>query len=262
MPNFFKNKIVVITGGAGGLATALIEELLNQGAKIAALDLNVEGLSTSESLLPLTVDITDSLALENAVSKIIEAFGRIDMLFNNAGITHLSTFKDTSAELFEKIMMVNFTASVNLTRLCLPHLEQAKGQIIAISSVAGLAPLFGRSAYSASKHAMTGFYHSLGSELHDQGVNILVVSPSFVKSRPELKAKVNAGASSPGAMKKNTNGEAISPSLAAKSILTAVRKRKRSLYLGKVSKIAYWLHSLAPNLYLKIMTKNAKTEFT
>ncbi|WP_206484173.1 SDR family oxidoreductase [Thalassotalea sp. G2M2-11] len=260
MHKHFSGKTVVITGGAGGLAAALIEQLLATGANIAALDLHIEGLLANKQLLPLQVDITDNSALSAAVTQVIETFGAIDVLINNAGITHMSTFEQLGAQTFNTIMAVNFTASVELTRMCLPYLLKTKGQIVAISSVAGYAPLYGRSAYSASKHAMEGFFLSLESELSD--VSVTVVCPSFVKSRPELTAQVNSGISSPGAMKKQTNGEQIAPNIAAEKILKATAKKQRKLYLGKVAKIAYWLNALVPSIYLKLMTKSAKQEFT
>lgn len=257
----FKDKTVVITGGGGGLASELIKQLISAGANVAALDLNIETLESSDSLLPLAVDVTQQDSLERAIAKILETFGSIDILFNNAGITHMSCFIDTPSELFNTIMAVNFTGSVNITRLCLPHLIAKRGQIVAISSVAGFAPLYGRSAYSASKHAMEGFFRSLAAEVEDQGVSVLVVCPSFVKSRPELTAQVNAGISSPGAMKKSTFGDQISPATAAQEILLSTAKRQQSLYLGKVSKIAYWLNALLPSTYRKISNRGAKKEF-
>lgn len=158
-------------------------------------------------------------------------------------------------------MTVNFTASVNITRLCLPYLIKSKDQIVAISSVAGFAPLYGRNACSASKHAMEGFFHSLVSEFTDDGISVLVVSPSFVRARPELTSQVNAGIFSPGAMKKNTPGKQLSPTNAANAILTATAKRQPSLYLGRVAKISHWLFALLPSIYMKAMTKQAKAEF-
>lgn len=259
--SFFNGKVIIITGGAGGLGQALTEQLLQCGAKIAALDLNVDNLSANKCLLPIAVDLTNEDALAQAIQHVIQYFNGVDVLINNAGITHMSCFKDLSADLFQTIMAVNFTASVNITRLCLPYLIKSKGQLVAISSVAGFAPLYGRSAYSASKHAMEGFFRSLSAELADDGVSVLVVSPSFVKSRPELTAQVNTGISSPGAMKKNTSGKQLSPSDAAIEILSATAKRQPSLYLGRVAKIAHWLFALFPKLYMKIMTKQAKEEF-
>jgi NAD(P)-dependent dehydrogenase (short-subunit alcohol dehydrogenase family) len=257
----FKNKTVVITGGAGGLATALIQKLLASGANVAALDLHIDNITNSEQLLSIEVDLTQRDDLQTAITKIVGRFGGVDILFNNAGITHMSQFESTSIEVCDAIMAVNFTASIDITRLCLPYLKQTKGQIVAISSVAGFAPLYGRSVYSASKHAMEGFFRSLACEVKDDGISVLIVSPSFVKSRPELNAQVNNGISSPGAMKKNTNGEQMSPHVAAEKILKATAVRQSALYLGKVSKAARLLQTVVPKLYLKLMVNNAKKEF-
>ena len=259
--SYFNGKVIIITGGAGGLGQALTAQLLQCGAKVAALDLNIDNLTPSKFLLPIAVDLTNEEALKQALQQVIQYFNGVDALFNNAGITHMSCFKDLSADLFQTIMAVNFTASVNITRLCLPYLVKSKGQIVAISSVAGFAPLYGRSAYSASKHAMEGFFRSLSAELNDDGIAVLVVSPAFVKSRPDLTAQVNIGISSPGALKKNTSGKQISPYDAAIAILTATANRQPSLYLGRVAKIAYWLFALLPSIYMKVMSKQAKAEF-
>ena len=120
--NYFNNKVVIITGGAGGLGQALTEKLLQCGAKLAVLDLNVDNLLPSKNLLPITVDLTNETALEQAITQVIKHFNGIDILINNAGITHMSCFKDIPADLFQTIMTVNFTAAVNITRLCLPYL--------------------------------------------------------------------------------------------------------------------------------------------
>lgn len=261
MHNYFKNKNVIISGGAGGLGKALTQKLIELGAKVAILDLNVDDVAPHKNVLAIALDITITTSLEKAIEQIHSKLGSIDILINNAGITHMSCFKDTPATLFNQIMDVNFTASVNLTRLCLPYLSKNVGQIVAISSVAGFAPLYGRAAYSASKHAMEGFFRSLASEIEDDDINVTIVCPSFVKTRPELTAQVNAGVSSPGAIKKNTNGEQLSPMFAAEKILLSISNKKKTLYLGKVSMIAHWLYMLVPNLYMKLMTKSAKKEF-
>lgn len=261
MANYFQDKVVVITGGAGGLGCTLSQQLISQGAKVAALDLNVSSLEESSSLLPIQTDITNDPSIEFALDAIINRFGHIDILINNAGITHMSRFVDTDEALFNKIMAVNFTGSINITRLALPYLKETRGQIIALSSVAGFAPLYGRSAYAASKHAMEGFFLSLATELQADNISVLLVRPSFIKSRPELQAQVNAGESSPGAMKKSTNGEQIAPDIAAQRILHAAQNKQSILLLGKVSRIAYWLNALAPSLYRIVMTKGAQKEF-
>ncbi len=260
MDNLLNNKVVVITGGAGGIGSSLTKELLTSGAKVALLDLSFSNEQQADSLLQITIDITDNNAIREAIEQIIKQFSRIDMLINNAGITHMQKFADLSSELFDKVIEINFTASVNITRLCLPELIKNKGRIVAISSVAGFAPLYARSAYSASKHAMQGFFSSLASEIQGDGVSVTIVSPSFVKSRPELTAKRSDQQLSPGATKKHTGGEQIQPDKAAQLILQAAAKRKSVLYLGRVSKIAHWIFALFPKLYVRLMTKDAKEE--
>ncbi len=266
------NKTVIITGGAGGLGRALTSKLLTLGANVALLDMTQLNFTDhfakdaalqgkAAQLLSLKVDITQQGELNLALNQVINTFSRLDVLINNAGITHLSQFSDTQENLFEKIMAVNFTASVNLTRICLPYLQQSQGQIMAISSVAGFAPLYGRTAYAASKHAMEGFFTSLATEVADNNIHVAIVAPSFVKSRPELTAQANQGAASPGAMKKSTNGEQLSPEFAAAKIIQTLQKKQPYLRLGKVSKVAYWLNTLLPNLYRSVMTKSAKKEF-
>ena len=259
--SYFNGKVAIVTGGTDSLGRALTEQLLQCGAKVAVLDLNIDTLTPNKHLLPIAVDITIEKALEQALMQIIHYFNRVDVLINNASVTHMSCFKDLTADLFQTIMAVNFTANVNITRLCLPHLIRAKGQIIAISSVAGFVPLYGRSAFSASKHAMEGFFHSLSAELADDGVSVLVVCPSLVKSKPELTAQVNTGVSSSGAMNKNSFGKQQSTNEASITILTATAKRQASLFLGRKSKIAHWLFSLFPKTYVKLMTKQSKEYF-
>lgn len=257
----YQNKVVVVTGGSGGIGQELCRQLLAQGAYVASLDLATEHAPEQPNLMHIALDISDYRQLQDAINQVMDRFLRIDVLINNAGITHMSRFCDSDKELADKIMAVNYTAAVDITRLCLAQLLQNKGQIIAMSSVAGFAPLYGRSLYAGSKHAMEGFFYSLASEVKEQGVSVSVICPSFVRSRPELTAQVNAGVSSPGALKKNTNGEQISPQVAASRILNAASKGQRTLLLGKVANVARWLFNLLPGVYLNVMSKGAKAEF-
>jgi len=258
--NYFHNKVVLITGGAGGIGSALCSKLLVEGAKVIILDLDVTDIRNNDQLLAIQLDICDKAQLKAAVTEAITRFKTIDVLINNAGVAHMSRFEDLSEADFDKVIEINFTAAVSLTRLCLPMLKQCNGHIVAVSSVAGFAPLYGRSAYSASKHALQGFFLSLASELEQ--VSVTIVCPSFVRSRPELQVQVNKGLSSPGAEKKDTGGEQIAPDSAAIQILSAVENKQRVLYLGKISKISRWLYALFPKLFLKLMLKKARAEFS
>jgi len=260
MNQYFQNKVVIITGGGGGIGKAIISQLLVLNAKVAAIDIAIDALVENENLLTINCDITNKVNVSKSIKTITKHFGKIDILINNAGITHIRKFENLSEDLFDKVMAINFTSAVDITRLCLPHLFKTQGQIVALSSVAGFAPLYGRTAYSASKHAMQGVFGSLAAEIKDEGVSVTIVCPSFVKSRPELQAKESPDSLSPGAMKKSTGGEEISPDKAAQLIIKAIRQRQSYLYLGRVSKVARLLFSLFPSLYMKLMSKGAKKE--
>jgi short-subunit dehydrogenase len=198
-------KVVWITGASSGIGAALAAEAARRGASVilsgrnekALLDVAERCKPASIAILPF--DLSDSRAREDAVKKALTmpahpageyAFGRVDILLLNAGVSQRSKFLETSPEVFNRIFETNFTASVDLTRLVLPSmLARGSGRIAAVSSIAGLmgAPL--RTAYSASKHALQGFFSSLRAELRSIGsgdtrnpVEITMVFPGFVRT--------------------------------------------------------------------------------
>jgi short-subunit dehydrogenase len=258
--NYFKDKVFVITGGNGGLGKALTEQLIQLEAKVVCLDIGVEQ-QVQPNRLVIETDITQIQDVKNAILKVDHYFGKIDVLINNAGITHMSLFEDTSIELFEKIVNVNLMGSVITTKACLPYIKKQAGHIVSISSVAGFAPLYGRSAYSASKYALEGFAQSIEAELIEHNIHFTIVRPSFVHTRPDQKVQVNSGISSPGAAKKNMLGTPLKPEEAARTILDGIANKKRVVLLGKVAKAAYWLSRLFPKMYLKKMISSSKDEF-
>ncbi|NVK25317.1 MAG: SDR family oxidoreductase [Gammaproteobacteria bacterium] len=263
----FSDKVVVITGGAGGLGKALCDILCAANAKVALLDLSfpkeplVLEPSSASNVVQLECDICEIAQVNQAIAKITELWGKIDFLINNAGITHMSRFEDTDTVLVKKIMDVNFMGSVHVTQACLPYLQKNQGHIVAISSVAGFSPLYGRTAYAASKHAMEGFFSSLAAEQAENNVDISIICPSFVATRPELTMSANQGAASPGAAKKNQVGRTLTPEQAASEICRCIQEKHKKMYLGGVSKLAKLLHTLFPDFYRKQMTKTALKEF-
>lgn len=132
-----------------------------------------------------------------------------------------------------------------------------------LSSVAGFAARFGRCAYSASKHALHGFFETLRSEVGDRGVNVLMVCPSFIDSQrdqPDSKSPY-VGAARPGSASA-TVGEVMSPEQAAREIVGAIVKRRKQLLVGRVAKQSHWLRRISPGLYDSIMTRRARDEVT
>ncbi len=257
-------KVVLVTGAAGGLGAALCHAFAAQGARVAALDLDAAGLSTLAATLPagtlaLAGDITQPADCERAVRDTVAQLGGLDLLVNNAGIAHRSLFLHTRPEVLRRVMEVNFLGAMQLTHAALPHLLAARGAIVAVSSVAGYAPLLGRTGYSASKHALHGFYDSLRTEVEDAGVDITLVCPSFIAT-----GIARAGLSGSGAPTQNarlTAGGESQPDDIARRIVAAVGQRQPLLLPDRTSRLAWWLSRLLPRAYARAMKRRTQAEF-
>lgn len=266
MKRQFNNKVLIVTGASGNLGRAICKQFAKVGMKIAALDINQNSLDQLQvklqeegvEVLPIVCDITTKESCQAAVKKVLEHWGRIDGLANNAGITHIERYTkmDKTKGITRRVMEVNFFGSVNCTEACLDQIRQHKGFIINISSVAGFAPLLGRTAYAASKHALHGFFESLGSELKEEGVHCLMVCPSFIQAPPE--AKEASSEKNSIYQNKKTIGKTVSADEIARDIHKYCSKNKPLLIAGKTGKISYWLHRFLPKVYERAMINNLK----
>ena len=245
-------KVVAITGGAGGIGRALATAFDGAGAKVALLDVDPAALKEAAQSLPgnplaVACDVTDPSACARAIAEVVAALGGVDLLINNAGISHRSTFQDTTDAVLRKVMEVNFFGSVNCTRAALPQLLSRRGQVVVISSVAGFAPLFGRTGYAASKHALHGFFDTLRAELADAGVNVLLVCPSFIDTPLRKNVPVPVGG-------------LLTPEVVAAAIVSGCESRKRQLVLGGVGRLSFWVSKFAPRTYQALMLRSQKRE--
>lgn len=252
----FAGKTVVITGAAGGLGRALCRRFIAAGAKVAGMDLSVSNIEPG--VLALSCDITDESSCRAAFDKIRDSLGGIDVLVNNAGISHRSLFSQTDAKVLRKVMDVNFWGSVYCTQAAVESLVERKGLIIVLSSVAGFSPLVARTGYSASKHALHGFFESLRCELLAFGVDVLMVCPSFLDTG--MDARVLGARGGVVGTKKPVTGRLLGPDEAAENIFQAARRSRRLLLPGMTAKLAWWISRLAPALYEKIMTTRLAAE--
>ena len=258
-------KTVFISGAAGGLGRALVAAFAHAGANLALADLDPVALADlAASLSPapalaLPLDVTDEAACAQAVAQAVAHFGGVDVLVNNAGITHRSLFEDTRTEVLRRVMDVNLFGSVYLTRATLPGLKASRGQVVVISSVAGFSPLVGRTGYAASKHALHGFFESLRAELAPAGVNVLMVCPSFVRTPIEQNALSGAGEKTTGV--KQYTGPVLEPEDLAAQLVDAVKTRQRLLLPTRLSRLAWWLSRLWPARYERVMIKRQGAEF-
>lgn len=254
---YFENKVVVVTGGSEGIGRAIVEKLLNINCKVATCGRNSDKLyqlQVSNPYKPLhtmVADVSNETDCRQFIKSTIEAFGGIDILINNAGVTLKAEFKETELQSIRQMMEVNFWGSVYCTKYALDSILERKGDIVGISAIAGNRGLPGRSAFAATKWAVQGWMESLRTELLETGVNVLWVSPWFTHSYvASVGQKPNAPSTSPIHEKGMISVEAC-----AEKILNAVSSRKRSPVLTTRGKLTVWLCKVFPSTADKLVRK-------
>ena len=251
----FERKVVLVTGGCAGIGRALVMRFAQAGARLVILDLQQSELDFlvqhlrdqfNAEALGLACDVADAAAVNQAMAQVSERFGGIDVLINNAGITHRSTFSETDLAVFQRVMAVNYFGALHCTLAAFDSLVNRHGQVIVLSSLSGFAPLLYRSAYNASKHALHGLFETLRYELKGSGVNVMLVCPGFTATDLRKNALVGdaAAARPPLAM-----GRVASAQDVAEEFYQAAIKRKRLLVLSNVNWRARLLARYFPRLF-------------
>ncbi len=237
----FQENVVIITGASSGIGREVALQLADQGAWLALAARSVEALEQAAvecrqrggKSIVVPADVTDQAQCARLVEQTVAAYGRIDTLINDAGISVVSRFDEIQdLALFERIMRVNYLGSVYCTGYALPELKKRRGRIVGISSASGKWGLPRVSGYSASKHAMAGFFDSLRIELLDTGVSVTMVYPSYVATRGRKAGR--------GIMPVET---------CARSIVMAAARRKREIILPPSVAIALWLQLIIPGVF-------------
>jgi len=262
----FAGRIVIVTGGGSGLGAAYARRFARAGAKLALLDLDLEraeplraGLERDGSeCLALRCDVRDESACRVAIAAVLERFGGVDVLVNNAGITHRSAFVETETAVFRRVMDVNFFGSLHCTKAALPALLARRGLVIAVSSIAGVAPLYGRTGYAASKHAVQGLFSSLRSELAPHGVDVLIVCPGFTATG--IATAALGGDGSVTSHPQSTVGALATPESVAEAVFRAASAGRSLLVLSAAGKAAFLLSRLWPALYDRLMAGSLRKE--
>jgi NAD(P)-dependent dehydrogenase (short-subunit alcohol dehydrogenase family) len=264
--NDLKNKIAVVSGGASGIGAAISRTFAAKGAKLGLLDIDEaavkaaadELVSDGIAAIGIGCDVARQAECEVAINAIVQHYGGIDILVNNAGITQRSAFVDTKVSVYRQVMDVNFFGSLHCTKFAIASLIERKGAIIIIESLAGVAPLLGRTGYCASKHALHGLFTSLRAELIGSGVHILIVCPGFVKTQLQTRALDGDGRVT--RHPQSTVGRQDSPERVAKAVYRAMLKKKNILVLSPIGKLTYWLSRIAPSLYERLMARQLRSE--
>jgi NAD(P)-dependent dehydrogenase (short-subunit alcohol dehydrogenase family) len=267
----FNGKVAAITGAGSGMGRQLALELARQGCAVALSDVNEAGLAqTAEAARALGVKVTSTrvdVAKREAVfawaEEVVRDHGKVNLIFNNAGVGLGATVEGMSYADFEWLMNINFWGVVHGTKAFLPHLKKAgEGHIINTSSVFGLAGIPTQSAYNAAKFAVRGFTESLRQELDimNCGVSATSVHPGGIKtdiaraSRTDPSVETLMGIS-PQEGKDKFEKMFITPAdKAARIILAAVQNNQRRVLVGPD---AWWLDlivRLLPSAYQRLIT--------
>lgn len=258
----FQNKVVWITGASSGIGEALAKAFADEGAKLILSSRRSDELervkntlkSINSDILILPLDLAETSKTDALTKQVIDTFGRIDILINNGGISQRSLTKDTSLEIDRKVMEVNFFGTVALTKSVLPYmLKQKSGHIIAVSSIVGKFGFYLRSAYSASKHALHGFFESLRMEIYADNIKVLIVCPGKIRTNISVNALTGDG-SKHSIMDESTD-KGLSPEVCAQKILDGIKSNKEELLIGGSDLNAIWLKRFFPKLFSRIIRK-------
>jgi short-subunit dehydrogenase len=251
-------KTIVITGASDGIGAEMARQLAqSHGASVALVlaarnqTLLDEVAARCESLgaqtLALRTDVSVEADCRALVAQAVARFGRIDALINNAGMSAQALFSDVRAEdlaWYEQLMRVNLWGSVWTTHAALPHIKESRGHIVAVSSLAGLVGVPGRTAYSATKFAMTGFFEALRAEMKAAGVSVTTAYPGVVSTQIRYRGFNAAG--QPAGASGLKEDDAMSVEECAALILRGMERREREVVMTAKGKLGRWLKLIAP----------------
>lgn len=255
--------IIWITGASSGIGLALAKQFAEQNVVVilsarreAELESARQQLKNPNRHMVLPLDITDSAALAKATSKVIQEYGRIDYLINNAGISQRALIFETTEKTDRQLMEIGYFAPVNLTRCVLPFMErQGCGKVVFVSSVAGLLGTQYRASYSAAKAAIHMWANSLRAEYTDKGIKVSVIFPGFVKSNVSVAALTGDG--TPLGSMDEAQANAMSCESFAQKAIQALKNDKEYIVIGGLKeRLGVLLSRLSPTLLYRSIQRS------
>lgn len=252
-PEFFKDKVIIITGASSGIGLASARLFGSYGAKVVLAARSIGTLyqiaptvSTDQSkVLCVKTDVSVEAECKALIEAAVEKFGRIDILVNNAGISMRAMFKDLDLNVIKRLMDVNFWGTVYCTKYALPYLLQAKGSVVGVISVAGYTALPARTGYSSSKYAIRGFLDTVRIEHMKDGLHVFVFAPGYTSSNVR-----NAALTADGSAQGETplaEDKLMSAERCAEFMAKGLYRRKKSMVLTTLGKASVIAHNIAPN---------------
>ena len=258
----FKDKVIWITGASSGVGEAMVYAFNKEKSNLIISSHDNEGLERVKQncdlgngdvyILPFNLEEHD--LMPELVSKVINMYQKIDILFNIGGVSQRSLTKDTAIDVDKRIMNINYFGTIILTKLVLPEMIKNKsGHIAVMSSLAGKFGIPLRSGYAASKHALHGFFDTLRAEVHQHNIRVTLFCPSYIKTNIAVNALTEngtiQGANDPGAE------GGMPPEVFAKRALKAIRRGKQEVITGGKEIIGVYLKRFFPILFSKLIRK-------
>lgn len=256
-----QNKTIVVTGGGNGMGRQLVLQLLNKGARVAAVDLNAQFLEETKQLagqhaerLSLhELNISDKTSVDLLPDAVVKAHGSVDGLINNAGIIQpFVRIQNLNFEAIERVMNVNFYGSLYMIKAFLPHLlNRPEAHIVNISSMGGFLPVPGQSIYGASKAAVKLMTEGLYAELKNTPVKVTIVFPGAINTQ----ITANSGLEMPKMSKDTSSIKMMEADKAAEMMINAMEKNKFRICVGSDSSMMDLLYRISPKFATNLIAK-------
>ena len=248
----FRDKVVIVTGASSGIGEGLAREFAARGAKVV---LGARSLQKLEAIAAeirarggtaacCACDVVEPDDCRRLVDTAVQTFGGLDVLVCNAGLSMRALFDDVDLAVLHRLMDVNFWGTVNCCKYALPYLQASKGSIVGISSVAGLHGLPGRTGYSASKYAMTGFLETLRIENLKKGLHVMIACPGFTASNVRFSA-LTADGSQQGETPRD-EARMMTAAQVARIVARGILRRKRLCLMEAEGRATHFVKKFAP----------------
>ena len=256
----FKDKISIVTGGASGIGRGLVGELASRGAKVVLADINGDAAKKAAEMLngedgnvkPATLDVTDYVAVKKLVDDTVSEYGRLDYMFNNAGVAMFGEARDYSYEDWRKVIDVDLYGPVNGVAAAYGVMvEQGFGHIVNTASIGGMIPATHLTSYVTSKYGIVGLSHTLRMEGAALGVKVSVVCPGLIRTAMYESPCIRLDQTK----LLNDAPKGMPPEKCARVILKGVERNKATIIVTLPAKIAYILHRISPNLMIYLGSK-------
>ena len=261
----FAGKVIAITGASEGIGAELARQVSGKNVWLALAARNQEKLEAvaaecrarGAEALAIRCDVSAESDCRNFVEEAVRKYSSLDILVNNAGVSGHARFEEvTDFGWYEDMMRVNYMGSLYCTRYAVPHLKKSRGQLVAISSLAGKVGIPGRTAYSPTKAAQALFFEALRLELQESGVDITIVYPGVVATDIRLHGYGADGQPAGKSGLKEDN--AMSVQECVRQIIVATHGRKRELVMTLQGRIGLWLKLAFPKLVDRMVLRAVK----